>query len=223
MNDLEKYFYGNTGRVIHKWRHYFEVYERHFSRFRGTAVTVVEIGVYKGGSLQMWKNYFGPQAKIYGIDINPRCKAYEEEQIEVVIGRQEDRNFLQSFAESVPQIDIVIDDGGHTMQQQITSYEALFPHIDANGVYLCEDLHTSYWAEFGGGYKNPASFIEYAKNFVDYLNGWHARPAPPTAPQLELAVTDFTRSVHSVHFYSSVVVVEKRPTNTPSDMMTGVE
>src|SRR6478735_7675915 len=102
MNDLEQHFRSNTGRLIHKWDHYFEIYERHFSRFRGTEVVVVEFGVSHGGSLQMWKKYFGPKAKIIGIDINPACKALEEEQIEVIIGSQEDKSFLASLRERVP-------------------------------------------------------------------------------------------------------------------------
>ena len=86
MNDLEKYFASNTGKLMDKWKHYFEVYDRHFSRFRGTAVHLVEFGVFQGGSLQMWKHYFGPRAKIYGVDINPHCKQLEEEQVEIFIG-----------------------------------------------------------------------------------------------------------------------------------------
>ena len=108
MNDLERYFYGNTGRLIHKWKHYFEIYDRHFARFRSKPVVVVEIGVYEGGSLQMWKNYFGTQAQIYGIDVDPRCKSFEEPQITIAIGSQEDRQFLRTFAQSVPRIDILI-------------------------------------------------------------------------------------------------------------------
>lgn len=227
MNDLERYFYDNPGRIIHKWKHYFEVYERHFARYRGRSVTLVEIGVYKGGSLQMWKKYFGPQARIYGIDIDPKCAAFAESQIEILTGSQEDREFLRLVKERVPSIDILIDDGGHTMRQQIVTFEELFPHVAADGVYLCEDLHTSYWEEYGGGYLNPGTFIEYSKNFLDFIHGWHARKAsrrrwyshrPP-----ELSVSEFTRSVHSLHFYDSVLVIEKRARERPSDMKTGEE
>src|SRR5450631_571956 len=108
MNDLEQHFTKNTGRLIHKYRHYFEIYDRHFSRFRGTDVHVVEFGVSHGGSLQMWKRYFGPQAHIFGIDINPQCKKLEEEQIQIFIGDQDDRRFLQSLAEKIPRMDILI-------------------------------------------------------------------------------------------------------------------
>jgi len=136
MNELEKHFRENTGRLIHKWNHYFEIYDRHFSRFRGTAVHVVEFGFSQGGSLQMWKKYFGPKAKIFGVDINPHCKKLEEAQVEIFIGDQEDRKFLKSLVERIPKIDILIDDGGHTMAQQINTYEELFPYIEENGIYL---------------------------------------------------------------------------------------
>ena len=134
MNDLETYFTANTGRLIHKWRHYFEIYDRHFSRFRGTDVHLVEFGVAQGGSMQMWKHYFGPKARIFGVDINPNCRQAAEDQVEIFIGDQADRKFLQSLAARIPRMDILIDDGGHTMKQQIHTYEELFPHIDPHGV-----------------------------------------------------------------------------------------
>ena len=163
MNDLEKCFTENTGKLIHKWNHYFEIYDRHFARFRGTDVHVVEFGVFHGGSLQMWKQYFGPKARIFGVDINPHCKKLGGEQIEIFIGDQEDRSFLKSLAKQIPRIDILIDDGGHTMPQQINTFEELFPHVDEKGVYLCEDLHTSYWPELGGGHKKRGTFIDTAR------------------------------------------------------------
>ena len=215
MNDLEKHFNENTGSLIHKWKHYFEIYDRHFSRFRGTNVHIVEFGVSQGGSLQMWKQYFGPKAKIFGIDINEHCKKLEEEQIEMFIGDQEDRTFLKSLAAKIPRIDILIDDGGHTMAQQINTYEELFSYIDKNGVYLCEDLHTSYWPEWGGGYKKPGTFIEYSKDFIDYINAWHS------VQESKLSVTELTKSIHSLHYYDSILVIEKRPVEQPVHLKTG--
>jgi hypothetical protein len=215
MNDLEKYFTENTGNLTHKWKHYFEIYDRHFSRFRGTEVHLVEIGVFHGGSLQMWKHYFGPKAKIFGIDINPHCKNLEEEQVRIFIGDQGDRKFLKSLAEKIPRIDILIDDGGHTMQQQINTFEEVFPCIDNNGVYLCEDLHTSYWPDYGGAYKKRGTFIEYSKNFIDYINAWHSLQTN------RLSVTAFTKSVHSLHYYDSILVIEKRPIEKPFPLETG--
>lgn len=215
MNDLEKYFEANTGRLIHKLMHYFEIYERHFSRFRGTDVHILEFGVSQGGSLQMWKDYFGPKCRIFGVDINPHCKAVEEDRITVFTGDQQDRKFLRSLASSVPRIDILIDDGGHTMRQQIATFEELFGRISENGVYLCEDLCTSYWPNWGGGYGRKKTFIEYSKRFIDGINAWHSKSNA-------LLVTDFTRSAHSLHYYDSVLVIEKQHVEAPTQRKTGI-
>lgn len=215
MNDLERYFTENDGRLISKWRHYFEIYDRHFSRYRGTAVTVVEVGVFEGGSLQMWKDYFGPAARIYGVDINPDVLQFAEDQIQIIVGDQGDERFLRNLAAQLPQIDILIDDGGHTMRQQRTTLDVMLPLIAPDGVYVCEDLHTSYWREYGGGFRRRSSFIELSKRLVDSLNAWHSHSR-------RLAVTEFTRSVHGIHFYDSVLVIEKRPMQVPVEVTTGV-
>jgi len=216
VNDLERYFSENTGRLIHKWHHFFDIYDRHFSRFRGTDVTVVEVGIYHGGSLQMWKDYFGPRSTIIGIDINEECRQFEEEQITVYIGNQEDRDFLRMVAKYAPRIDIFIDDGGHTMKQQITTFEEMYPVVSYGGVYLCEDLHTSYWSSYGGGLGRDGTFVEYSKKFIDSLHAWHSEDK-------ELFdVTELTRSAHSLHFYDSVLVIEKRKIERPVTVCSGV-
>ncbi|MCF8257305.1 MAG: class I SAM-dependent methyltransferase [Flavobacteriales bacterium] len=214
MNDLEKYFRQNDKRLIHKWVHYFDVYDRHFARFRDKEITILEIGVSQGGSLQMWKDYFGPKAKIYGIDVNPQCRELEEENIRIFIGSQSDRAFLREVKRSIPMVDILIDDGGHSMRQQIVSYEELFDHVKENGVYLCEDLHTSYWIEYGGGRKRMGTFIEYSKGFIDQLNAHHSE-------QLGFKADTFTQSVDSIHYYDSILVLEKKKRPKPHHEKTG--
>ena len=159
--------------------------------------------------------YFGPRCRVFGIDINPHCKQLEEKQVEIFIGNQADRKFLRSLKEKIPRIDILIDDGGHEMEQQIRTYEELFPFIDENGVYLCEDMHTSYWPVYGGGYRRRGTFVEYSKYFIDSINAWHSLQSR------RLNVTEFTRSVHSLHYYDSVLVIEKRPIEKPGHLMTG--
>jgi hypothetical protein len=216
VNDLERYFTENTGKLIHKWKHYFEIYDRHFARFRGQEITLVEFGVSEGGSLDMWKSYFGEKVRIVGVDVNPWCQRFASKGIEIVTADQADVNFLRAFRKTFGKIDILIDDGGHTMTQQINTFEELFPAVDENGVYLCEDLHTSYWQEFGGGYLKPGTFIEHAKDYIDQLNAWHSK-----TPQF--TVSEFTRSAHSMHFYDSVLVIEKRRITEPYALMTGVK
>ncbi|NOU47312.1 MAG: class I SAM-dependent methyltransferase [Bacteroidales bacterium] len=214
MNDLEKYFRTNNERVMTKWSNYFDIYERHFSKFRNKEVTILEIGVGFGGSLQMWKSYFGEKATIIGIDIEPICKTAEEKQITVVIGSQSDRYFLKELIKNIPKVDILIDDGGHMMDQQIISFEELFSSIDENGLYLCEDLCTSYWKEFDGGYKRPGTFIEYSKNFIDQLNVQHSRDNNHT-------INYFSESVESIHYYNNVLVIEKGNKGKPQVVFSG--
>jgi 23S rRNA U2552 (ribose-2'-O)-methylase RlmE/FtsJ len=215
VNDLERFFVENTGGKIDKWKHYFEIYDRHFARFRGTDVHVVEVGVAHGGSLRMWKEYFGSKAHIYGVEVEPTAKTLEEPQIEILIGDQADADFLLSVVRSVPRIDILIDDGGHGMRQQEVTFRTLFPHISAEGVYLCEDMHTSYWGEFGGGYRREGTFVELSKDLIDDMNAWHSRSE-------RLVVTDFTRTAHSLTFYDSVLVIEKRRIEPPTHEARGV-
>ncbi len=208
MNDLENFFYCKEHRVLTKWLHYFEVYDRHFSKYRNKAPVVMEIGVFKGGSLQMWKDYFGEGAQIIGVDIDENTKEFEEERISIEIGSQEDRDFLRVLKEKYPRVDILIDDGGHTMNQQITTFEEMFPHISYGGTYLCEDLHSSYMKRFGGSYRNPASYIEYSKNFIDYVNAW-------LSEEVELQPNQYSRTMHSLHYYDSVLVIEKEKMGAP--------
>jgi hypothetical protein len=160
----------------------------------------------------MWQDYFGPRSRIYGVDKDPRCATVAEDGIEIIIGDQEDRGFLTTLADTLPQIDVLIDDGGHHMQQQINTFEVMFPAIQPDGVYLCEDLHTSYWPKWGGGLNKSDTMIEHSKKFIDYLNAWHVD---------EMAVTDFTRSANSLHFYDSVLVIEKKQREKPSEAATG--
>jgi SAM-dependent methyltransferase len=194
-------FITNRQRVIHKWKHYFPVYERHFGPWVNKTVTLLEIGCGVGGSLQMWKRFLGPHATIVGIDIQPRCRDYEEDQIHIRIGSQQDTVFLQSVLDEFGPPDIVLDDGSHVMSQIAASFAFLYPTLSKNGVYLVEDLHTAYWEDYEGGLRREGSFIERAKTLIDELNADHTRG--------QLPPTDFTRTTLSMHFYDSIVVFER--------------
>lgn len=214
-NPLEAYFRNNDDRLIHKWMHYFDIYDRHFAAYRNRSPNVLEFGVSHGGSLQMWKHYFGPGATITGVDIDERCAAFTEDDIDVVIGNQEDRTFLYHLADSVGEVDVLIEDGGHTMAQQIATFEVLWPLIRPGGVFLIEDLHTSYWSSYGGGYKRSGTFIEYAKDLIDQQNAWHSRDHGT------LRVDDYTRSIRGMHVYDSIIVFDKASVDAPTHLRTG--
>ena len=212
MNDLEQFFFNEDHRLIHKWRHYFEIYDRHFSRLRGRKINILEIGIMHGGSLQMWQHYFQGNATIYAVDINPECKKFETDSVKIFIGSQEDKKFLQKLSSELPQIDLLIDDGGHSMKQQITTFEQLYDKVSDEGIYLIEDLHTSYMKFYGGGYKKSKSFIEFSKNFIDKLHAWHTK---------KISIDSFVKTTHSLHFYDSILVLEKRKMSAPFDVKSG--
>jgi len=206
-NDLEKFFGARgEGRGIWKWQHYFDIYDRHFSRFRGREVHLLEIGVHSGGSLEMWQDYFGPQARIYGVDIQPSCKAFENGAVKIFIGDQGDRNFWKGFKAEVPRLDIVIDDGGHHTEQQIATFEELLPYLRPGGVYLCEDLHVSF-----------NRFAGYIYGFASNLNanyGW-VRDRKNNERRLFCKASALQSAVRAVHLYPFVAVIEK--TDAPVD------
>ena len=194
-------FSGNGyGRSAYKGSHYFTAYERHLARFCGLSVTMIEIGVFQGGSLEMWKRYLGPSAQIVGIDIDPACKAYEEPQVAVRIGDQGDPAFLQEVVDEFGPIDIVLDDGSHRGPDIATSFEVIYPQLQHNGVYIVEDAATSYMPSYGGGLNRPGTFLESVKARVDEL---HADYSP------EIETTPFSQMTLSMHVYQNLVAFER--------------
>lgn len=214
MNDLQRFFESNKGPIVHKWAHYFDVYDRHFSRFRGKAPVVLEIGVNFGGSLYMWRDYFGAEASIIGVDINPACLELNKEGFQVLLGDQADPDFWAHFRRRFPRLDILIDDGGHSFDQQRVTFECMFDHVKEDGVFLCEDVHTSYQRGHGGGFRRQGTFIEYAKGLIDELNAYWTDDA-------DLVPTRLTKEARSIHFYDSIVVIEKGLSEPPYDRISG--
>jgi len=189
-NPLRAYFDNiKEGPGVWKWLHYFEPYHRHLAKFVGHPVTVVEIGLYSGGSMRMWRNYFGPGCHIHGVDIQPECKVYEDAHTSIHIGDQADREFWRRFKRVVPEVDVLIDDGGHEGEQQMVTLEEMLPHLKAGGVYVCEDVH---------GIRN--SFAAFAHSLGD---GLHA-DSPDGRSR-----TPFQSAISSVHVYPFMVVIEK--------------
>ena len=212
--ELHELFYGNDGPLVHKWRHYLAIYDRHLSRFRGRSPRLLELGVSQGGSLVLWRRYFGPDATIFGVDIEPRCAAFNGQHAQVRIGSQADPAFLAGVVAEMGGLDIVIDDGNHVNSYQRISLDVLFPQLSAEGVYICEDLHTSYWrGTYEGGYRRRSSFIETAKRIVDDMHAdFHGHGE---------GVPGASRSVHGIHFYNSMVVIEKKPQHRPAHIRVG--
>ena len=200
QTDMARLFFGHKGRLMLKPIHYPDLYDKHFGPYRGKPVTMLEIGVAGGGSLQMWREYFGPDATIFGIDIDPQCAELADPPNQVRIGSQADPAFLQSVIEEMGPPDIILDDGSHIAKHQRASFRALYPALKSGGLYVIEDLITSYWRPYGGGYRRRGTAIELVKELIDDMHGWyHKGPVQPAAKG----------HVAGLHVYDSMAFIEK--------------
>jgi len=178
---------------------YFDTYEALFAGFQNKPITFVEVGVLNGGSLFMWRQFFGPQARIIGIDLNPGAKKWIEHGFEIYVGSQSDPTFWDGIKASVGSIDILLDDGGHTYPQQIVTTELMLDSIVDDGLLVVEDTHTSYMEGFGD---RRMSFINYAKVWVDKINSRFGR--------FHRAKQQSDSRVWSVEFFESIVAFKIR-------------
>ncbi len=216
MNDLYSFYAQHrNSRVMHKWEHYFEIYERFLSPIRSANPMVLEIGVQLGGSVEMWRYYFGPATRIYGIDINPDAKQQEDIITKVFIGDQQDRSFLRSVLREIGTPNVVIDDGGHSANQQITAFEELYPALGEDGLYFVEDTHTSLW---GGGFmdrQDRQSFLQFSFARCAQLMEWTSKQENFTTlgtdqnETLANTVSEFCRTTKAISFFDSMVVYER--------------
>ena len=214
-SDLAKVFEGKVGNQVHKWHHYFDIYERHLGHFRGKEFRLLEIGVFRGGSLEMWREYFGESAIIYGIDIDPECARFDGVAGSVRIGSQTDTEFLSKVVEEMGGVDVVIDDGSHDSLHIKKSFDTLFDKMSNNGIYIAEDLHCCYWPAYSGGYYWPWSFINRAKRMIDDMHHWYHGRGERT-PALR-------KKLRAIHFYDSVIVLEKGVISPPVTSLRPVE
>ena len=194
-----------------KWTHYFPIYDRHFTTWKNRSLNFLEIGVLNGGSGAIWSKFFGPMARIIGIDIEPRCKQYETEQYKIRIGDQSDTSFLSSIIDEFGVPDIVLDDGSHHQDHIFATFSFLYPKMKLNSIYMVEDLHTSYWASHGGSLSNPNTFMNRTKNYLDQLNTQHNN----------IESDPLVKDTFSICAYDSVVVFEKGRTYNKGWVFSG--
>lgn len=200
-----------------KFEHYFPLYEKWFGKFKSKAPKILEIGVQYGGSAEMWRKYFGAGTEIFGIDINPLCS--EKDYLKVITGDQGSQKFWMDFKENFPtNFDIIIDDGSHDNPHQITTLIETYNLLHDGGIYWCEDTHTSYYNNVrvsDGGYLNKKSFIEYTKKLIDVIHSNHTHYAigvgQTEGPHVQKELVELYENIQGIHYYDSVVVIEKGP------------
>lgn len=183
-------------KPYHKEKHFLEAYEKHFKDRKPERI--LEIGVQGGGSLELWRQYF-PNAEIIGVDIDENCKEHEGENIKVFIGDQHNVKFLETLGD----FDIIIDDGGHYMtQQQVSMNTLLANQLNDGGLYVIEDLHTSYWEQFLDIRKTTISAL---KDMIDDLHQY-----ADESPRCETKQGLLNKyNIKSMSFYPGIVFIEK--------------
>ena len=206
---------GHSGATIHKWHHYIPLYDRYFARFRHAPVRFLEIGVGQGGSLSMWRRYFGDSAAIFGIDVRPECVQFDGQGGHVRIGSQEDTTFLDEVLDEMGGVDVVLDDGSHRMDHIRASLKHLFPRVSAGGVYMIEDLHTAYGPNFGGGHAAPANFFNMVRDLFDDMHRWY-HDEDTRHPGVGDACS-------GIHVHDSMVVLEKDSVHPPVHSTVGAK
>jgi len=181
-----------------KYDSYFATYETLLQKYVDREVTIVEVGIFNGGSLFMWRKFFGPKARIIGIDLNPDAREWEKHGFEIYIGDQSSDTFWTELFQKVGKVDVLIDDGGHTNRQQIVTSHYAIQNINDGGVLIVEDVHTNYFREFG----NPSrySFVNFAHRIVDGINS--------RSYSLRRIYTQYSSRVYSVSFFESMVAFQ---------------
>ena len=154
------------------------------------------------------------KSKTYKLKNGMTVILHEDKSTPILIGDQSDPAFLAELRRRFPRVDILIDDGGHFMKQQITTFRELYRHVQPEGVYLCEDVHTSYMSRWDGGLRRAGTFIEFSKTLVDDLHAWYHLPQGTE-------MDEFSLGTYSISFYDSIVVIEKRPIHPPRSSQTG--
>ena len=182
-----------------KHGNYFEIYEELFSKYVGKKIIFVEVGILSGGSLFMWRDYFGENARIIGVELNPVAKKWEKHGFEIFIGDQGSPKFWSDFFKKVGNVDIILDDGSHTYHDQIVTLRESIPFINDGGKMVTEDTHSSYQKKYG--YPTKYNFTNFTKLLVDEVNFRF-----PDLEKREIKSTSpLRKKVFSISYYESIV------------------
>lgn len=195
-------------------RNHLELYEQVFPGYRHSASKLFEIGVRYGGSIRIWHEYF-PKATIYGLDISAKAVAgVEGERIVGVQLDQSDKEQLEAFGRNHGPFDIGIDDGSHVWSHQILTFESLWKYIRPGGLFVIEDVLTSYpiWLQHSNSAKlidytqGGVNVVEYFKTLIDEIN-FHGKDWDSIDPS---EYTEFQRTIDWISFRSNSIFIRRR-------------
>jgi len=202
LNDLALKYKADKSSKRHN---YMKIYEQYFSKLQLNKNKILEIGVAKGASLKVWQEYFY-NSEIYGIDINKTCLKYKTNRIHTFVGSQNDSEFLHKIGQTYGPFNIIIDDGSHKSKDIIISLENLLNYVVPGGLYIIEDLLTSYVPEFLRDSKISA--IQYLSNMVNNVN-FHRKTLYDQWLTKNLCI-NYKQIIDSIHFYSEMCFIIKK-------------
>jgi glycosyltransferase involved in cell wall biosynthesis len=227
MESLQQIVLEHQGNVCDKWSFYLEEYERIFTTYRDAPISLLEIGVQNGGSLEIWRKFFVNATTIIGCDIDPNCAnvRFDDPRIAVIVADATTDHGERQILQKCSSFDIIIDDGSHRSSEIVRSFARYFKHLKTKGIYIVEDLHCSYWNQYadiqnndGGLYYNQSA-IGFFKSIIDSINHEHwgidqSREEFLLEFQQHYGV-DFSeeilRTIHRVEFSNSLCILSKMP------------
>jgi Methyltransferase domain len=216
---------GLRGKVSQKWESYFPAYERLFSPIRHNRLSLLEIGVQNGGSLEVWSQYFRQAERIVGCDVDERCGSlwYDDPRVNVVVGNACSSEVKETLLAYSPTFDIVVDDGSHLSRDIIDAFLLYFPTLRPGGIYVVEDTHAIF-QQVQGGILSQTSAQTFFKGVADLTNVEHW--AQDVHPQTLLTTFFPSRAafpawlssgdVLSIEFLNSLIVVRKSESGSNS-------
>jgi hypothetical protein len=213
---------------IHKWPHYFPVYESVLGPLQDRPIKLLEIGVFRGGSLQMWRQYLHRDSTIVGIDIDEECEQFDDpaRKIHVRIGAQEDTLVLERVVDEFGPFDVILDDGSHRNGHIIDSFKYLFVKGLADpGSYIVEDIHANYWTNWRD---RRMSFVDFTKWLLDAMHAHYHVTDRETAFRIgdptrlaQVTVPVATTLIDNVSFFDSIAVITRRKREMPRSVLNG--
>ena len=220
MKLLKDLYQNHFGKVTHKWSIYFDQYEEKLSPYKKFPIKLFEIGIENGGSLEIFSKYFSNAELLLGCDIQPKCGEllYDKSNIKVIVGGvNEEKTKSEIIKHS--KFDIIIDDGSHGSADIVKAFCNYFNYLKDDGLFIIEDLHCSYWEEWGGGIFYPLSSINFFKRLIDIINyehwGIHKKK--------DWLLREFSfnhkidieklalEQIHSIEFVNSLCFIKKKP------------
>lgn len=220
-SEIRSLYNNKKGKMTDKWSFYLDYYDEVLPPYKERVRRLLEIGIQNGGSLDVWLEYFPDLQVVVGSDVNPKCNEldYSDSRVNVVLGPAEDTSTFESITNISDSFDLIIDDGSHMSSDVINNFLLYFPVLNRSGIYIIEDMHCSYWKEFGGGLYKKDSAINFFKLITDVINQDHwsriegagefIKDMSGVSVPLDNSFVEHLGLIREISFSNSMVVIKK--------------